>query len=261
MMGRQNEQAPPALGEFLNQLQYSTSGNAGIVALPRSDAMIKLIVEGMGEALRQAQSASQRTGQGNNLKLIGLAYHNMYDVYRGPRPWSVPEDRDVDGKPYLSWRVHALPFLDEGALYEQFHLNESWDSAHNKALLDVMPDVYRITEAGDPTQTQVVFLTGPQTAFDGEINGRFEQITDGTSNTILALIVPTEKAVPWTQPIDAVFDPDDPLAVVRPISPDGIRVLFADGRVVTMPPDMDPSDFKALVTPAGGEVVDVPIVP
>ena len=258
MMGSQNEQAPPELGEFLSQLQYSANGNTGVVALLRSDAVIKMIAEGIGAALQQMQSAGRGTGQSNNLKLIGLSYHNMYDVYRGPRPWSVPDDHDADGKPYLSWRVHALPFLDEGALHEQFHLNEPWDSPHNKALLDVMPDVYRFTDEGDPTQTQVVFLTGPHTMFDGEINGRFEKITDGTSNTILALVVPAEKAVPWTQPLDAVFDPDDPLSVVRPISPDGIRVLFADGHIDTLPADIDADTFKALVTPAGGEPVLAP---
>jgi hypothetical protein len=29
-----------------------------------------------------------------------------------------------DGKPLLSWRVALLPYLDQQALYEKFHLDE-----------------------------------------------------------------------------------------------------------------------------------------
>lgn len=256
-MGRQNEQTPAEAGAVLDQLQYSAEGATGIVALPRNEVVTRALTDAVAMALQAAQNARQNSGLGNNLKMIGLAYHNMYDVNQGPRPWSVPTDLGPDGKPYLSWRVHSLPFLDENELYGQFHLDEPWDSDHNKALLDRMPDAYRFSEGSDPTTTQAVYLTGPQTLFDGKINGRFENITDGTSNTILCLIVPTEKAVPWTQPVDAVFDPDDPLAVVRPISPDGIRVLFADGHVDTLPADIDADTFKALVTPAGGEPVSL----
>ena len=39
---------------------------------------------------------------------------------------------DKNGKPLLSWRAQMLPNLEEIALYEQFHLDEPWDSQHNK---------------------------------------------------------------------------------------------------------------------------------
>ena len=45
----------------------------------------------------------------------------------------------MSGKPLLSWRVHLLPFLEENELYEQFKLDEPWDSPHNIKLLDQMP--------------------------------------------------------------------------------------------------------------------------
>ena len=46
------------------------------------------------------------------------------------------------GKPLLSWRVHILPFLEEGELYKQFRLDEPWDSEHNRKLIEKMPDAY-----------------------------------------------------------------------------------------------------------------------
>ena len=46
------------------------------------------------------------------------------------------------GKPLLSWRVHILPYLEAGHLYEQFHLDEPWDSEHNRQLIAKMPTSY-----------------------------------------------------------------------------------------------------------------------
>ncbi len=50
---------------------------------------------------------------------------------------------DKDGKPLLSWRVRMLPYLEGAALYEQFHLDEPWDSENNKKLIEKMPEVFK----------------------------------------------------------------------------------------------------------------------
>jgi hypothetical protein len=47
-----------------------------------------------------------------------------------------------DGKPLYSWRVLLLPYLDEQELYQQFQLDEPWDSPHNLQLLPRMPGFY-----------------------------------------------------------------------------------------------------------------------
>ena len=49
-----------------------------------------------------------------------------------------------DGKPLLSWRVAILPQLGHQALYTEFHQDEPWDSPHNKALLERMPEVFAV---------------------------------------------------------------------------------------------------------------------
>ena len=49
---------------------------------------------------------------------------------------------DKDGKPLLSWRVAILPYLEQGDLYKQFHLDEPWDSPHNSSLIEKMPGTY-----------------------------------------------------------------------------------------------------------------------
>ena len=46
---------------------------------------------------------------------------------------------EKDGKPLLSWRVALLPYMNEDALYKQFHLDEPWDSPHNLELAKTVP--------------------------------------------------------------------------------------------------------------------------
>src|SRR5687768_11208075 len=43
--------------------------------------------------------------------------------------------KTADGAPGLSWRVAILPMLGEEPLYKEFHLDEPWDSPHNKPLV------------------------------------------------------------------------------------------------------------------------------
>ena len=72
----------------------------------------------------------------DNLRQIGRAlneYHEAHDQFPAP----VSTGRDC--KPLLSWRVAILPRLGYQSLYERFHLDEPWDSPHNRSLLTEMP--------------------------------------------------------------------------------------------------------------------------
>src|SRR5579872_2102693 len=122
--------------------------------------------------------------------------------------------RDKDGHPLLSWRVLLLPYLEEGELYKQFHLDEPWDSEHNLALLPRMPRTYATT--AEPTVGKPPFttfyqvLTGPDTPFEITAGPRFPEDFGGkTSGTIL--VVESFEAVPWTKPQDIEYDPNKPL--------------------------------------------------
>jgi hypothetical protein len=152
---------------------------------------------------------SQQHENMNKFKQILLAMHNYYDVYKMFPPRD--EVRDKEGKTGLSWRVHILPFVEERRLYEEFHLDEPWDSPHNKALVERMPRVYRGGQTGvAPGQTTFLTPVGEDTVFGGKKATKFHNITDGTSNTAVLVQVQADRAVPWTAPQDYVFDPDAP---------------------------------------------------
>ena len=87
-------------------------------------------------AFRSAREAARRAQCTNNLKQIGLAFHNYHEANGCLPPAAIT---DGSGKPLLSWRVALLPFIEASPLYSRFHLDEPWDSPHNLALLDPMP--------------------------------------------------------------------------------------------------------------------------
>src|SRR5579884_2292255 len=96
------------------------------------------------------RQAAARTRSSNRLRQIGIAMHNYNDTY-GHLPTQAIYGKD--GKPLLSWRVLILPFMEQGALYKQFHLDEPWDSAHNKELRGQMPKTYRLPDSKERTKT------------------------------------------------------------------------------------------------------------
>ena len=49
-----------------------------------------------------------------------------------------------NGKPLLSWRVQLLPFLEYAELYNQFKLDEPWDTRKQLKLLGKMPSTFAL---------------------------------------------------------------------------------------------------------------------
>jgi hypothetical protein len=149
------------------------------------------------------------------------------------------------GQPLLSWRVHLLPYLGRADLYKQFHLDEPWDSPHNRPLLEKMPDIYR--SGGDqsaPGRTRILAVTGPRTFLALPNPGQFGQTTpkglrwndatrDGASNIVALVEVTPELSVEWTKPQD--FDPWAAGAYDRLFEGvPWVRAAFADGRVTLL---------------------------
>src|SRR6516165_5495577 len=102
----------------------------------------------------------------------------------------------------LSWRVMILPYIEQQNLYNQFHLNEPWDSEHNKKLLARMPVVYASPQDDRAVKEHSTYYQGfygKSAFFEGKQGVRYPAaFTDGTSNTIM--VVEASKAVPWTKP-------------------------------------------------------------
>jgi hypothetical protein len=186
----------------------------------------------------------------NSLKQIMLAMHNYADAH-GTFPPAC--SRDDDGKPLLSWRVLILPYLDQGALYKQFHLDEPWDSEHNRTLIEQMPEVYADAFSRNVGRTTCLVPVADTTIFSGVKGTRLRDITDGLSNTIAVVEVAPEHAVIWTRPADWEVDFNEPLRVVKRPGQDGFAVALADGSVQFHANAVERDKFAKMLTRAGGE--------
>jgi len=226
-----------------------------------------------------ARESAARDRSINNLKQIVLAMHNFVSVY-GEFPPAVIYG--PDGKPWHSWRVLILPFLESQDVYNAYDFSQPWDSPKNKALIDKMPAVYRDPIHGDTNEpyTHYAALVGPSAIFrpDGAKQtdpkkpplgkgGRgIQHITDGTSNTVMVTSVEPGRKIPWTKPEDIDAGPafkgfGRPGGIAAPYTfqaPEGGKAApfaFADGSVRMIGASVNPRTLEALISCQGGEVI------
>src|SRR5207248_1536085 len=146
----------------------------------------------------------------NNLKQIVLALHYYHDSHS---KFPAQANYGSQGKPLLSWRVHILPFLGEEKLYKEFHLDEPWESAHNKQLIARMPAIYRCPSMKWSLKNKTTYLglVNESAMFTGGPEGvPIKDVEDGTSNTIFIVDADDDHAVIWTKPEDLKYDPKNP---------------------------------------------------
>jgi hypothetical protein len=220
-------------------------------------AAIKLDTTTLGvtllDSIQRVRSAAARTQSANNLKQIALAMHNFHDTYGAFPPHAI---YGKDGKALLSWRVQILPFIEQDNLYKQFHLDEPWDSPHNKKLLEVMPKVFAVPvdeKAVKAHETHYLGFVGKGAFFTGKKGIRIADILDGTSNTIL--VVEAAKSVPWTKPDDLPFEAGKPLPKLGAFWPNGFQAAFCDGSVRMLRKTISEKTLRAAITINGGEVL------
>ncbi|MEZ6089537.1 MAG: DUF1559 domain-containing protein [Pirellulaceae bacterium] len=209
--------------------------------------------------IRQFESESSaqialEDSRSRKMKEIAVAIMNHRDTYKGLQIPDKSKYFDADGRPKVSWRVHLLPFLSHAPLYDQFKLDESWDSESNIQLIDKMPEIYRdLLDPIDSSKTRFVTLTGPYTLFPTPKGMSIDEVSDGMARTIQLLFTGADNAVVWTAPQDCVFDAENPMACWGKTDFDLLLFAFVDCAVKRIKTDFPPDLFKAIVTPRGGE--------
>ncbi len=204
-----------------------------------------------------ADTAAARNATVNHMKQIGIAFQNHHSTFKRFPPPAILSD---DSKPLLSWRVKILPFLEEADLYNQFHLDEPWDSEHNRPLIEKMPEVYRCgaSNVGGEYRTVYVVPRGKSTMFSGPGGTPIRQIIDGTAKTIALLEVDDDQAVIWTKPEDWMLNLANPTAGLG----GHFRGIFlagaADASVYNLSLTIDPKLFRELLSYNGREPAHFP---
>jgi hypothetical protein len=196
----------------------------------------------------------------NNLKQLALALHN----YGGDRDWVLPPGTLIDdqGATLHGWEALLLPYMDQGPLYAQIDFAQPWNSAENLKLFHESMRIFRdfrYRQQEDADGLPVSHYAANELVLRPGQSLGFDEITDGTSNTILAGTVAGNPRG-WGTP----FNLRDPRAGLNagPRSfgcPRGSTLLLSvDGSVHHVNEKMSPDVLRALGTPAGGEQVALP---
>ncbi len=199
----------------------------------------------------------------NNMLEIFLANSN----YNTDNQTFASSSYGTDHQPLLSWRVHLLPYLEYrvdgqpiqrfGDLYQEFHLDEPWDSEHNRGLILRMPPVYAnpdldpaIIEAG---MTNYLQPTGDFALFGQSPPPRPLLIKDGPTSTIMLVESNADRAVIWTKPDDFEVDPNSPFNGLGQFRSTGFLAQFADGHVAFIPNSYSPEVLANWFNPRDGK--------
>jgi prepilin-type N-terminal cleavage/methylation domain-containing protein len=171
---------------------------------------------------------SARMACSNNLRQIGLAVHNYYDIGGAPpratdsrRPSVLPSGTiphpDFAPAERFSWFASLLPFLEQDSLYKQLDLSVPWNVERNRQPVEQVVRTFICPAdppwappaAGALTHYVGVAGVGPDAAtlpaadpraglfgYDRAIS--FKDIKDGTSNTLMALETAKDNG-PWAE--------------------------------------------------------------
>ena len=204
-------------------------------------------------AIQSARSAARRASAANNLKQIALAMHNYHDTYKC-FPTNI---LDEAGKPKRSWRTALLPYLEQGPLARSYNDNVAWDAPENASVRNIVLPLFRSPSFNDPRQTDTNFVAiqdGSASIMEDNVFRKMHDITDGTSNTIIAAEV-TGLGIRWAEPRDITINEFIGYLQRDPGGQGGTNVMFADGSVRFISKNIDTQTLRALVTRNGGETI------
>jgi predicted Zn finger-like uncharacterized protein len=217
-----------------------------------------------GPAIATMQTNRLRAESLRNIEKIALAL-NAYAADHGSYP--LPRIDRPDGTPMHSWRVLLLPYLGEEALFNQYDLDQPWDSPENLQFAARVPSVY-LPPGGAVFGTEAGYslITGPGTLFPpapprGVIALGPRHVSDDPAQTLLVVqsLPPPNTYMSWTEPVDldvrlmqGVLG-GAPGREIGGESADGAVVATVDGRAHFLDARTSPLSVMALITIAGGE--------
>jgi hypothetical protein len=243
----------PTFADVIPYLTPKAEGDKLVLNIDEHNAEIRtLLGKVQTTLLSEARDNARRMQSINNMKQFGLAMHNYHNAHKH---FPAAASYSKDGKPLLSWRVMLLPMMEYGNLYDQFHLDEPWDSEHNKKLIDKMPAEYRSPKSKlrEPGMTNYLVPVGPGTVFEGREGMKIKDITDGTAHTFMALEVDDDHAVIWTKPDDLPYDPKEPAKGLGGLYKNFFVALFCDGYVRAIGLPCPDEALRAAFSAAAGD--------
>jgi hypothetical protein len=202
----------------------------------------------------------RRSHSRNNLNhSIGFGLHNYHDTHEHFPPGATADDR---GRLLHGWMAAILPYYEEEKLSKTIDFDRAWDDPINAKVFKAPIKTYQLPYPDIPLTDPAGYSMSGYSSNVNVIGGtgpgkELAAITDGTSNTLLAGEA-YGNYKPWGHPKNwrdpALGINSSPSGFGGPSKHGGVMV-FTDGHVQLLSPDIDPTVISALGTPAGGESI------
>ena len=153
-------------------------------------AIIAILIGLLLPAVQKVREAANRMQCSNNLKQMGLAVHNYHDTHS-----QIPYSR-VD--PGWTWAILILPFLEEGAYFEQWRQHGDRDYHSAPSALRTRPvKIYFCPSRRSATNGITVSIIGDSKGFDPKLPSTFTNNIQGAVGDYAACIGDTSGSADW----------------------------------------------------------------
>ncbi|MSR56713.1 MAG: DUF1559 domain-containing protein [Planctomycetaceae bacterium] len=172
-------------------------------------AIIAVVIALLGPPAVSDRQPYHRESCRHRLRTLGLALQNYHVTYGSFPPAFLS---DANGRPIHSWRVLLLPFLDQQALYDEYHFDEPWDGPRNTLLHERAMNVlghncFSCSADGKDMKQTTTYLAvvGSNTSWPGNRPRSKDEFRDGLANSILIVEV-YNSGIHCLEPRDLSFD-------------------------------------------------------
>ncbi len=235
------------IDEYDVMLDYDSQHKATLLGLSRTGWLVVFVIVAslaaiLIPAIQSARREPAKMTSNNNLKQIGLAFHNYADTYKRLPPGAF---KVYSGDGHLGWTYAIHPFIEASPLYSQVDSDYAWDSPENRYRFLQPVYVYRNPGVRDTFTSEgypVTHYLGNPAFFHLNSSRTLKDATAGLSHAWFAGEVAGDYQ-PWgypfnwrtlTAPLNA-----SPASYGRPTA-DGALLLMADGSVQFVANEIDP---------------------
>lgn len=249
------------------RLQKQSNGSYAVNVL-LTLLLLGLLIGLLLPAVPSAREAAKRMACANNLKQLALAIHMIQDAHKVGAERRTSNAPEIYGGPDVSWRVKALPFLEQTELKERYRSDQTWDSESNWEIAQQRLDIY--TCPSEPLHMNP--KGGRYTSYAMLRNSNLDQdnprliraeLENPRSAYQIMLIESCGANLIWTEPRDVDLDNCD--WTLQPISKaiektpwnsrnvgssmhtGGTQTAFSDGSVRFLSQSIDPEVLRQII--------------
>ncbi len=123
-------------------------------------AIIGVLVALLLPAVQAARDAARSMQCKSNLRQVGLALQNYADTFRTFPPGKIENGLCCSTPSQMIWTISILPYLEQGAIYNQYNANLTVLAPENSFIRDISLSVYKCP--ADPVvRKSIIPAAGP----------------------------------------------------------------------------------------------------